>query len=124
MHSNEFNYERFPELVSVQKCDILFKVKACEDFNRRRHEVSALGVNMLQYFESRQRRDEHNAEIGQNSHLWMDTSQSDHICNNRYAACAIASGSSFILLINARSFLLLSDILFSTSSLSRPIRIL
>ena len=50
--------------------------------------------------------------------------QADHIINDRYAACAMASGFSFILLINDRSFLLLSAILISTSSLSRPIRIL
>jgi len=36
-----------PYVVSIQRWDILFKVKACENFTHRRHEVSALGVNIL-----------------------------------------------------------------------------
>jgi hypothetical protein len=38
--------------------------------NRRRHEVSTL-VNILGIF--RGLKSEHNAEIGQNSHLWVGT---------------------------------------------------
>ena len=37
--------------MSIQKREFLVKVKEREDFNHRRHAVSALGVNTLEYFE-------------------------------------------------------------------------